>query len=325
MSGTVGSVYRGVIDEVIKNMKTDFVAEGVEDKVLAELQQIWESKLAQSGTTGGFIPDAVQGVPDYHGYGAPSYDAPGTYPGQFQLPDHNFPNMQLPPDPHIYPVPAFPHSSDHTTATARALQNLQNLHNPTPSFDPSVGRPAPFLQHPAIPAPWAQDQHLATQPRPVPPPARVPSGTLPGLSVRSLVNDPLIPQHDGAGDEDDGDVVLGLAVPSDSRQLETKKVDDYISQRIDANNRSIPQLDGNSDDEDDDDDDEANKAGDEELGSDLDDDDEDAEPETEHLVLCQFEKVTRVKNKRKCNLKDGIMHLNGRDTLFHKATGEFDW
>jgi transcription initiation factor TFIIA large subunit len=32
-----------------------------------------------------------------------------------------------------------------------------------------------------------------------------------------------------------------------------------------------------------------------------------------------------VKNKRKCNLKDGIMNLNGRDYLFHKATGEFEW
>jgi len=72
------------------------------------------------------------------------------------------------------------------------------------------------------------------------------------------------------------------------------------------------------------DDDDSPNPTDEELDSDLDDED-DAEPETEHLVLCQFEKVTRIKNKRKCNLKDGIMHLHGRDSVFHKATGEFDW
>ena len=61
----------------------------------------------------------------------------------------------------------------------------------------------------------------------------------------------------------------------------------------------------------------------ESLGSDLDDDAE--EPETEELVLCQFEKVARVKTKHKCQLKDGIMHLNGKDYLFSKATCEFEF
>jgi transcription initiation factor TFIIA large subunit len=35
--------------------------------------------------------------------------------------------------------------------------------------------------------------------------------------------------------------------------------------------------------------------------------------------------VTRIKNKRKCNLKAGVMHLNGRDYLFNRANGEFEW
>jgi len=62
----------------------------------------------------------------------------------------------------------------------------------------------------------------------------------------------------------------------------------------------------------------------EDLNSD-DDIDNNEEPHTEHLVLCQWEKVTRVKNKRKCNMKDGVMLLNGRDYLFHKATGEIEF
>lgn len=60
------------------------------------------------------------------------------------------------------------------------------------------------------------------------------------------------------------------------------------------------------------------------LDSDLDDED-DAEPETENIVLCQFEKIARIKNKRKCNLKDGILRLNGRDYLFSKSTGECEF
>ncbi|KAK1322066.1 hypothetical protein QJS10_CPA03g01688 [Acorus calamus] len=49
------------------------------------------------------------------------------------------------------------------------------------------------------------------------------------------------------------------------------------------------------------------------------------EPNTHHLILAQFDKVTRTKSRWKCTLKDGIMHLNNRDILFNKATGEFEF
>lgn len=62
---------------------------------------------------------------------------------------------------------------------------------------------------------------------------------------------------------------------------------------------------------------------DEELGNSDDLDDE--EPETANVVLAQFDKVNRTKSRWKCNLKDGIMNLNGRDIVFHKANGEFDF
>lgn len=44
-----------------------------------------------------------------------------------------------------------------------------------------------------------------------------------------------------------------------------------------------------------------------------------------NVVVAQFEKVTRTKNRWKCSLKDGVMHLNGRDFLFHRATGEMEF
>ncbi|XP_042482627.1 transcription initiation factor IIA large subunit-like [Macadamia integrifolia] len=58
---------------------------------------------------------------------------------------------------------------------------------------------------------------------------------------------------------------------------------------------------------------------------DVDDLDEGEEPNTHHLVLAQFDKVTRTKSRWKCTLKDGIMHINNKDILFTKATGEFDF
>jgi len=69
---------------------------------------------------------------------------------------------------------------------------------------------------------------------------------------------------------------------------------------------------------------------DEEPLNDDDDDPDDLDQNSEDLkiddlVLAQFEKVSRTKNRWKCILKDGVMHLNNKDILFSKATGEFDF
>lgn len=56
-------------------------------------------------------------------------------------------------------------------------------------------------------------------------------------------------------------------------------------------------------------------------------DDEDLETlfEAENIVVCQFEKVHRARNKWKFILKDGIMHINGKDYCFQKGMGEAEW
>lgn len=82
---------------------------------------------------------------------------------------------------------------------------------------------------------------------------------------------------------------------------------------------SIGQVDGG------DDDDNNGTEDDTGLGSDLDDSDGDMDEESDNIVLCQYDKVSRTKSKWKCVLKDGIMLINGRDYLFHKANGDFEW
>ncbi|CAA3025402.1 transcription initiation factor IIA large subunit-like isoform X1 [Olea europaea var. sylvestris] len=76
-----------------------------------------------------------------------------------------------------------------------------------------------------------------------------------------------------------------------------------------------------SDTGDDDDDEPLNEDDDDEL----DDVDQGEDLNTTHLVLAQFDKVTRTKSRWKCTLKDGIMHINNKDILFNKATGEFEF
>ncbi|KAF2743055.1 hypothetical protein M011DRAFT_471769 [Sporormia fimetaria CBS 119925] len=67
------------------------------------------------------------------------------------------------------------------------------------------------------------------------------------------------------------------------------------------------------------------------INSDLDDPDDDLvdngndDEDMEDYILCTYDKVQRVKNKWKCVLKDGFLHTNKKEFVFHKATGEFEW
>lgn len=66
----------------------------------------------------------------------------------------------------------------------------------------------------------------------------------------------------------------------------------------------------------------------EDLGSDDSDDDEqksDEDDNAENYILAQNESVKRTGSKWKVRLKDGIVHVNGRDYLFSRANCEFDW
>jgi len=74
--------------------------------------------------------------------------------------------------------------------------------------------------------------------------------------------------------------------------------------------------------------------GDEIINSDLDDSDDDElrnegedgfEGGDADIVFCVWDKVQRVKNKWKTTFKDGMIHINGRDYLFAKCTGELEW
>ena len=84
-------------------------------------------------------------------------------------------------------------------------------------------------------------------------------------------------------------------------------------------------------DEDDDEDSDSNKKFDDEdpnpINSEDDATDEDPQEvfETDNVVICQYEKLSRVKTNWKFQLKDGIMNLNGKDFLFSKATGDAAW
>ncbi|XP_011343445.2 transcription initiation factor IIA subunit 1 isoform X2 [Ooceraea biroi] len=112
---------------------------------------------------------------------------------------------------------------------------------------------------------------------------------------------------------------------------------------------NINQLDGGVGDSTDDDDDEEEEDNDDD-DEDLDDKEEEENDEaaaheeeplnseddvtdddptdlfdTDNVVVCQYDKITRSRNKWKFYLKDGIMNLSGKDYVFQKANGDAEW
>lgn len=78
--------------------------------------------------------------------------------------------------------------------------------------------------------------------------------------------------------------------------------------------------------------------GEEIIGSDLDDsdqedddglieddEDEDQDDLTKDVMICVCDKVQRVKNKWKVTFKDGFIRANGKEYVFSRCTGEFEW
>ncbi|KAI4722188.1 TFIIA-domain-containing protein [Aureobasidium sp. EXF-10727] len=116
----------------------------------------------------------------------------------------------------------------------------------------------------------------------------------------------------------------GLLLPLDDQKEHSRYRKRVSARGVRANTgprlASIPQLDGEMEEEDEDAINSDLDSSSDEAGNNADEEDE----EIDH-VLCTYDKVQRVKNKWKCTLKDGIMSANGKEYLFHKAQGEFEW
>lgn len=129
---------------------------------------------------------------------------------------------------------------------------------------------------------------------------------------------------------DDSGLILPKVNQSDGAFEFTMSLDSKVAQKtmetLAANVRKQADGPGQDDDGEDDifnDSDDINSDLDDDLDSEK-SDDEDAEQEGQ-IMLCLYDKVQRVKNKWKCNLKEGVANIDGRDYIFQRATGESEW
>ncbi|CAO3692641.1 unnamed protein product [Umbelopsis ramanniana] len=336
MSNTiVSTVYRQVIDDVINQVRGDFDEMGIDDNILNDLQRSWETKVARSR-----VANFIVGEEGY-------YDTEASqHAGLISDTGLQYPPVTIHESLSTAAAAASLATMASGSATARRDVNDNDIQNRNSGFVNS--NPLGGLMHPhnmsngefAVP-----NINMST-----PPHSMNQNQQLPNNNGRP--NN--IPQHDGANDElltQDIDARLersildkhaeetdGSTSPIDvtafSRGGTLIPVDtlpeEYQQLILEAKKRAvaagaldpsylIPQLDGEDDEPDED-----------EINSDLDDSDEDDDEaegaeDLEHIILCLYDKVTRTKNKWKCVLKDGIMLVNGRDYLFHRANGDFEW
>ncbi|SAL98420.1 hypothetical protein [Absidia glauca] len=229
--------------------------------------------------------------------------------------------LQRPAEPEVY-TPSSVH---------QAAANLASLANDNNAGVRTTLPPLHTIQHPPPPTGPYPPMNLPRYPS-QPNQQHTPDLHLPG-------GRPHIPQNDGVnedpmtveeidahlhqrimdahGDADDSPITFS-ATTRTGASLDLDSLPDSVKQLIkDARASRIAQVDGDGGDDDD-------------INSDLDDtddDDDDADggEEVDHIILCLYDKVTRTKNRWKCVLRDGIVLVNGRDYLFHRANGDFEW
>uniref|UniRef100_A0ACD5TPF4 Uncharacterized protein n=1 Tax=Avena sativa TaxID=4498 RepID=A0ACD5TPF4_AVESA len=396
-SSNVSSVYISVIEDVVANVREDFITYGVGDAVLNELQALWEMKMLHCGAISGNIdrtrpPAPSAGGAPGAGATPPVHDLNVPYEATSEEYATPTADMLFPPTPlqtpiqtplpgtdaGMYNIPTGP--SDYAPSPISDMRNGMTMNG----ADPKTGRPSPFMPPPS---PWMNQRPLGVdvnvayeesredpdrmvQPPPLTQdflmmssgkrkrdeyPGQLPSGSFVPQqdgsadqilefvaskdnarqlwnsimnrqesatnvsSIKETALSPVLPQRDGIQDDYNNDQFFFPGVPTEDYNTPGESSEYRTPTPAVATPR--PRNDTGDDDddepplnEDDDDDDEAD---------DFTDDND--EPNTQHLVLAQFDKVTRTKNRWKCTLKDGIMHLNGRDVLFNKASGEFDF
>ncbi|XP_015760845.1 PREDICTED: transcription initiation factor IIA subunit 1-like [Acropora digitifera] len=280
-SNVVAKLYRGVMEDVIKNVRESFLNEGVDEQVLQELKQIWESKLVQTR--------AIDMMPTE---GQRPVQATFVYP-------------HIPPQPQIV----------QRTEAHKAVNIAPAVRVPEAVTPQQAASGQTAIMYPSAHA------HAIGQMTPA---ASAATMAIPGSMTQ----------------------IQQAATSHGKMHFTTVQIYQFLRKSLVASGVHVIQVDGandsDSDEEDDEDDDDEDDEGKDKSKDELEEDPyEDEDPlnsnddvsdddpgdlfDTDNVVVCQFDKIARSRNKWKFHLKDGIMNLRGKDYVFQKATGEAEW
>lgn len=323
---SVMKLYNTVVDDVIAGVRDCFLDDGVDEQVLQELKQLWKTKLQATGAMDPPQPEAQippppvlqnfqkangnnvvpkktdtymgqQGSSQNSGveHGAPGSNLAGAHPHHVLDPNNKVPvQLTLPAQPG---VPGSQPRSFTIQIPASAL-NGNKLHQ--------------VLTGPIINATISLPQPLAA--------------TL----LQQHINSALAGQQNefdgGGGGGRSGAAPFSLDGALDSSDDEGSNVGDGSEDGAGDDDEDEESVEERAEEEEEERD-ESGGAEEEPLNSG--DDVSDEEPgdmfDTDNVVVCQYDKITRSRNKWKFYLKDGIMNLGGKDFVFQKANGDAEW
>uniref|UniRef100_A0A1I7XFI7 Transcription initiation factor IIA subunit 1 n=1 Tax=Heterorhabditis bacteriophora TaxID=37862 RepID=A0A1I7XFI7_HETBA len=352
---SVSDIYKGVIHDVINQVKEAFLDENVDVDILQQLKKEWEDKVTSSGCVEMESRNALHNI------------APPPMRGQHVMPQRmgNVAQVRLQSNnPQL--VSNQPHHTMHMDTQGQRPISMQYVQQPTmqqiqvqqnpmasgASFQPQIASGVRMVQ-----SIQPGQQYVITQGAG----QQLSQGvmfihnsnvqhipvTLPPTAVFQQRVNIQIEQKITR------DSACSSSTPGNPREKK-KKVSREEAEKIAIGLLRVLQLDGggggmsdsSSDEEEPDDDDDplrriADRIGDGQVddgeqaiveedplnSEDDQSDDEDLETlfDAENVIMCQFEKVHRARSKWKFQLKDGIMHIDNRDYCFQKCSGEAEW
>lgn len=307
----VPKLYRSVIEDVINGVKDVFLDEGVDEQALLELRQIWEKKLLESKA----IDPPDHPVPATAGRQQATTATLQPTPQATAQPLTIGPNGLMQPTLVQYHTPIRgPGLVDQkliitqpgqtaTVMSSSAAAAALALHPDVAASllqggvinmaDRQTANPGAQLQfHPVV---TLAGEHYTTTTAAGQMPAQVVTAAAAQSSLGNVV------QLDGARDTSDED-----------------EDEDEFNEDEEEGNEDGPQDDENED---------GPQEEVEPLNSDDDVSDEEATEnfEIDNVVVCQYDKISRSRNRWKFHFKDGIMNLQGKDYVFQKAVGDAEW
>ncbi|RZC78926.1 hypothetical protein C5167_003155 [Papaver somniferum] len=335
---TTSAVYIHVIEDVISKVRDDFIQAGADESNLTQLQALWEMKMVHCGAV---CPTQRDSIPKQTvaGGGPLTHDLNVPYEGteEYETPTTD---LLFPPTPLQTPLPQtpLPQTPFPQTPLAGPVDNsmYQNVATPSELSGPASGaatdlkpgRPSPYMQPPS---PWISQRPLGVDvnvayeegrnevDRSTPNQNQIQdffvasSGKRKGDELpNQLPKRGSLPQQDGAAD---ATFEVSFGSSSFSRHsLGSSKLDKVLA-KVMGTSPGIPQQDGPA----------ADNYDDLYPYQGVATEDYNAVTPAGHDVQAGTPIVTRTKSRWKCQLKDGIMHINNKDILFTKANGEFDF
>uniref|UniRef100_A0A8C6U7D7 General transcription factor IIA, 1 n=1 Tax=Neogobius melanostomus TaxID=47308 RepID=A0A8C6U7D7_9GOBI len=339
-------LYKSVIEDVINDVRELFLDEGVDEQVLLELKTLWENKLQQSKAVEGFHTEEQAALQAQQ-----QQQVQHVHHNQHVVPSTQTQQVILPTQPQqviVQDSKILQHMSATGMSAAATAATLALPTGVTP-YQQLITSQGQILQ---VVRAANGAQYIIQQPQQ---PILLQQQMQPGgvqAPVIQQVLAPLQPQQTGViiqpqqivlapGNKVQGNTqVTGAAGTGGGGSTggPTNAAPDAAAPmmlQVDGAGDTSSEEDEDEEEEyDEDEEEEKDKEGaedgqveEEPLNSEDDvSDEEDQELfDTENVVVCQYDKIHRSKNKWKFHLKDGIMNLNGKDYVFSKAIGDAEW